>query len=81
MYVVDIRLSTITPNVISTEGVPIVDIVPSVTNLNTPIPYRPSWLLPVIIISLALIFLTILAMAYGGWARGRFKEKVKPSKE
>lgn len=71
VYTADTRKSVITPGIDLTP-VPIVEVVPPVIgNPGASTPYRPGWLLPVLIFSVVLIVLTVIAVIYVNWSHTR----------
>lgn len=76
VYTANTRQTTITPGVGAAQGqTPVLEVVPPVIETGTPAPYRPAWVLPALIVSVALILLTIIAVIFINWSHNRSGNK------
>jgi hypothetical protein len=81
VYTVDTRLSTITPDMVSTEEAPVVEAIPSQTGEDVGARYQPAWIIPTLIFAVAVILVTLLIVAYRGWSGNAARKMEKPAKK
>jgi hypothetical protein len=67
-------MTTITPGIASAQ-VPVLEVVPPAIKTDASAPYRPSWILPALAVSVVLILLTIFAAILINWSRNRTGSK------
>jgi len=71
VYTANTNMTTITPGIGATQVSALEVVPPAIGNPGASIPYRPAWLLPALIFSVALIVITIIAVIYINWFRNR----------
>ncbi len=76
VYTADTRMNVITPGIAEPNQAPALEVLPPVVvDLDSAAPYRPTWLIPAITLSVILIFLTILVAIFINRSRSRSTNK------
>jgi hypothetical protein len=71
VYTADTRLSRLTPGITPTQTSILEVVPPNVVNPGASTPYRPTWILPALILSVVLIVITVIAAIYFTWLQNR----------
>ncbi len=75
IYPVDTRLTTITPEMISVQETPVVEVVPFREDPEVIAPYQPNWIIPTFFVAVSIILITLIVVAYRGWSATRIKDR------
>lgn len=75
VYPVDTRLTTITPEMISAQETPVVEVIPSQEDPEVIAPYQPDWIMPIFFVAVSIILITLIAVAYRGWSATRSRDR------